>query len=111
MNIKPNLNTFCQKYKSTKFNRFCLSIEVSADLETPITAYLKLIKEKTKNSFILESVEGGSRRGRYSIIGIEIDKLLKDFDSKKLVIERQEIVKKIEECESEAFKEINKEKI
>ena len=40
-----------------------------------------------------------------------IDKLLKDFESKKLVIERQEIVKKIEECESEAFKEINKEKI
>ena len=76
MNIKPNLKTFCQKYNSTKFNRFCLSMEVSADLETPITAYLKLIKEKTKNSFILESVEGGSRRGRYSIIGIEIDKLI-----------------------------------
>lgn len=43
-----------------------------ADLETPISAYLKL-SSGTRNSFLLESVEGGAIRGRYSIIGIRPD--------------------------------------
>ena len=76
VDIKPDIKTFYKKFQSKKYNRFCLWVEISADLETPITAYLKLIK-KNSNNFLLESVEGGSRRGRYSIIGIESDKLLK----------------------------------
>ena len=76
MEITPNIKHFSKKFKSKQYNRFCLWTEISADLETPITAYLKLIK-KNKNNFLLESVEGGSTRGRYSIIGIEADKLLK----------------------------------
>ena len=76
MEITPNIKVFSKKFKSKKYNRFCLWTEISADLETPITAYLKLVK-KENNNFLLESVEGGSRRGRYSIIGIESDKLLK----------------------------------
>jgi anthranilate synthase component I len=43
-----------------------------ADLETPVAAFLKLAHGKP-NSFLLESVEGGSARGRYSIIGMEPD--------------------------------------
>jgi anthranilate synthase component I len=42
-----------------------------ADLETPVSAYLKL--SGTGESFLLESVEGGATRGRYSIIGLEPD--------------------------------------
>ena len=42
-----------------------------ADLETPVSAFLKLGGEK--QSFLLESVEGGASRGRYSIIGLEPD--------------------------------------
>ena len=76
MEITPNIKIFSKKFKSKKYNRFCIWTEISADLETPITAYLKLIK-KNQNNFLLESVEGGSRRGRYSIIGIESDKILK----------------------------------
>ena len=76
MNIRPDKNTFYKKFQSTKYKRFCLSLEVSADLDTPITAYIKLIKNKNKNNFLLESVEGGTRRGRYSIIGIESDKII-----------------------------------
>ena len=76
MEIKPDIKTFYKKFQSKKYNRFCLWVEISADLETPITAYLKLIK-KNSNNFLLESVEGGTSRGRYSIIGIESDKLLK----------------------------------
>jgi len=43
-----------------------------ADLETPVSAFLKLGGGKPM-SFLLESVEGGAVRGRYSIIGIEPD--------------------------------------
>lgn len=40
-----------------------------ADLETPVAAFLKLAHGKA-NSFLLESIEGGASRGRYSIIGL-----------------------------------------
>jgi anthranilate synthase component 1 len=43
-----------------------------ADLETPVAAFLKLAHGRP-NSFLLESVEGGAARGRYSIIGMEPD--------------------------------------
>ncbi len=43
-----------------------------ADLETPVAAFLKLAHGRP-NSFLLESVEGGSARGRYSIIGLDPD--------------------------------------
>ena len=43
-----------------------------ADLETPVAAFLKLAHGQP-NSFLLESVEGGASRGRYSIIGMAPD--------------------------------------
>src|SRR5690606_13026766 len=43
--------------------------EVRADLETPVSAYLKVARGGY--SFLLESVEGGERQGRYSFIGTE----------------------------------------
>ncbi len=43
-----------------------------ADLETPVSVYLKLAFGKPF-SFLLESVEGGASRGRYSVIGLEPD--------------------------------------
>jgi len=43
-----------------------------ADLETPVSAYLKVAAGKPM-SFLLESVEGGETRGRYSVIGLEPD--------------------------------------
>ena len=48
-----------------------------ADLETPVSAYLKLATGADggacENSFLLESVQGGEARGRYSIIGLKPD--------------------------------------
>ncbi len=41
--------------------------EIPADMETPVTAYLKVAREGP--SFLLESVEGGERLARYSFIG------------------------------------------
>ncbi len=43
-----------------------------ADLETPVSAMLKLADGRP-NSFLLESVEGGAVRGRYSLIGLRPD--------------------------------------
>jgi anthranilate synthase component 1 len=49
---------------------------VVADLETPIGAYLKL-SEGRQNTFLLESVQDGATRGRYSMIGFDPDIILK----------------------------------
>ena len=45
-----------------------LSMELLADLETPVSAYMKLGGKR--GSFLLESVEGGEHLGRYSFIGL-----------------------------------------
>jgi anthranilate synthase component 1 len=47
-------------------------VRVVADLETPVAAYLKLAAGQP-NAFLLESVEGGAARGRYSVIGMAPD--------------------------------------
>lgn len=49
--------------------------EVYADLETPVSAYLKVARGK--HSFLLESVEGGERLARYSFIGTEPYRVLR----------------------------------
>ena len=49
-----------------------------ADLETPVSAMLKLAEGRA-NSFLLESVEGGAVRGRYSIIGLKPDLIWRCF--------------------------------
>jgi len=43
---------------------------LTADLETPVSAYLKICRRK-KFSFLLESVEGGERIGRYTFLGAD----------------------------------------
>ncbi len=49
--------------------------EINADLETPVSAYLKVARPPY--SFLLESVEGGERVARYSIIGTEPQSVIK----------------------------------
>ena len=57
---------------SQGYNRIPLMVEAFADLETPLSLYLKLAfaKDQGKYSFLLESVVGGERFGRYSFIGL-----------------------------------------
>ncbi|MEY3874982.1 MAG: hypothetical protein RIR50_153 [Pseudomonadota bacterium] len=60
------------------YNRVALVSQALADLETPLSLYLKLTQENgTKNTFLLESVVGGERFGRYSIIGLPSKTLIK----------------------------------
>ena len=49
--------------------------EINADLETPVSAYLKIARPS--HSFLLESVEGGERIARFSFIGTEPDEVFK----------------------------------
>ncbi len=58
------------------FNRIPLMAEAFADLETPLSLYLKLAGG-AKHSFLLESVVGGERFGRYSFIGLPARTLLR----------------------------------
>ena len=50
------------------YNRVPLYLETFADLDTPLSAYLKLAN--APYSYLLESVQGGERFGRYSVIGL-----------------------------------------
>ncbi len=50
------------------YNRIPVTLETFADLDTPLSIYLKLAKEPY--TYLLESVQGGERFGRYSIIGL-----------------------------------------
>jgi len=61
------------------YNRIPLMAEAFADLETPLSLYLKLAHSKDggKYSFLLESVVGGERFGRYSFIGLPARTLLR----------------------------------
>jgi anthranilate synthase component 1 len=61
------------------YNRIPLMAEAFADLETPLSLYLKLAHSKDggKFSFLLESVVGGERFGRYSFIGLPAHTLVR----------------------------------
>ncbi|MEZ5497709.1 MAG: anthranilate synthase component I [Gammaproteobacteria bacterium] len=60
-----------ENFRQQGYNRVPVYKCVSADLDTPLSAWLKLANGR--NTFLLESVVGGSRWGRYSIIGLSAD--------------------------------------
>ena len=70
MQIEPSETLFAQRY--ARGEPQVVWTTLVADLETPVSAFLKLGGGKPM-SFLLESVEGGDTRGRHSIIGIEPD--------------------------------------
>src|SRR5690606_2786858 len=57
-----------QRLAAEGHNRIPLSFETLADFDTPLSLYLKLAD--APNSYLLESVQGGEKWGRYSIIGL-----------------------------------------
>ena len=63
------------KRLSAQGNLIPLYTEINADLETPVSAYLKIAKPPY--SFLLESVEGGERLARYSFMGTEPFKVIR----------------------------------
>ena len=58
------------------FNKIPVSCEIAADLETPLSIYLKTSQGSESGTFLFESMQGGERWGRYSIIGMPCTKRL-----------------------------------
>ncbi len=79
MAIEPSYAGFAQAYDTGQPQ--VLYARLIADLETPVSAYLKLGSSRD-NAFLLESVQGGEARGRYSIIGLKPDMIWRCRDGK-----------------------------
>ncbi|PXX36856.1 anthranilate synthase component I [Undibacterium pigrum] len=76
------------------YNRIPMIAEAFADLETPLTLYLKLAQTQNagKNTFLLESVMGGERFGRYSFIGLPANTLVRSFGDKVEVLKNGQVI-------------------
>ncbi|MGH6801127.1 MAG: anthranilate synthase component I, partial [Methylocella sp.] len=69
--FEPSLEVCARSYAA---GQPCLvSARLAGDLETPVSAFLKLSVRRTGRIFLLESVEGGAARGRFSMIGLDPD--------------------------------------
>ncbi|MDO8298777.1 anthranilate synthase component I [Lacisediminimonas sp.] len=79
---------------SQGYNRIPLIAEAFADLETPLSLYLKLAQSQNagKNTFLLESVVGGERFGRYSFIGLPASTLLRSVGNKTDVVKHGKVI-------------------
>ncbi|MFL2653095.1 MAG: anthranilate synthase component I [Dehalococcoidia bacterium] len=73
MSNKAELEDFIKKSK--EYNLIPVFREIRADLDTPLSIYLKL--SKNNYSFLLESITGGENLARYSIIGTNPKKVIK----------------------------------
>ena len=71
------------------FNRIPLQLETLADLDTPLSIYLKLANRP--GSYLLESVIGGERFGRYSIVGLPAREQLV-VSGNRITLRRSEVV-------------------
>jgi anthranilate synthase component I len=70
MQIEPSAQVFAARYAAGEPQVVWTTLV--ADLETPVSAFLKIAGNRPM-SFLLESVEGGAARGRYSIVGLDPD--------------------------------------
>ncbi len=64
----PDAEAAFQRLTAEGYNRIPVTLEALADLETPLSLYLKLAN--APYTFLFESVQGGERFGRYSFIGL-----------------------------------------
>lgn len=71
-----NKDTF-DRHIAEGFNRVPVSRHILADLDTPLSAYLKLAD--TPYSYLFESIQGGEKWGRYSMIGLEAKTVIKIY--------------------------------
>src|SRR5437763_9167630 len=79
MQIEPSAEAFAARYGRGEPQMVWTTLV--ADLETPVSAFLKVAGGRAM-SFLFESVEGGAVRGRYSIIGLEPDLVWRTDGSK-----------------------------
>ncbi len=92
------------KILSKSFNMIPVYEKITADLLTPVLAYLK-IREKDKLSFLLESVEGSANMARYSFIGCDPHKIITNKGKSISIISKN----KVDIFEKSIFENIRKE--
>ncbi len=78
--FQPEYDAFASAYEAGEPS--LVSLQLVADLETPVSAFLKLSRGRAGDLFLLESVEGGATRGRYSMIGLDPDVVFRVQDGK-----------------------------
>ncbi|TCO73799.1 anthranilate synthase component I [Marinisporobacter balticus] len=88
--IYPKYQNFIEMSKGQKM--IPISMEIGGDMDTPITLFKKLCKDK--NSYLLESVEGGNKWGRYSYIGRKPFMRIKSYGDQVLVEKEDEVIHK-----------------
>ena len=88
--VYPSFETFCEKAK--KGNLIPVHREILADTETPVSAFLKM--RKGPYSYLLESIEGGEKWGRYSFLGTEPSVVVKG-NGRQVTVTRNGKVEKI----------------
>jgi anthranilate synthase component I len=76
------------------YNRIPLLLECFADLDTPLSLYLKLAHKPY--SFLLESVVGGERFGRYSFIGLPASTIIRSTEKGAEVVRQGKVVERFE---------------
>jgi len=88
---------------SQGYNRIPVMREVLADLDTPLSTYLKLAHGPY--SYLLESVQGGEKWGRYSIIGLPCRTVLKVFGQQITIETDGQVVEQLQQADPLAFVE------
>ena len=86
------------------YNRIPLMCEVLADLDTPLSTYTKICN--FPYSYLFESVEGGEKWGRYSIIGLPAKKIISVTGEKIKITENSKLIDKYNT--NDPLKEIEK---
>jgi len=85
------------------FNRIPVHRDVFADLDTPLSAYLKLANGPY--SYLFESVHGGEKWGRYSIIGLPARTVLKVFGNDVTIARDGVVIERLQADDPLAFVE------
>ena len=101
MQIEPPVTAFARRY--ARGEPQIVWTTLVADLETPVSAFLKIAGQRPM-SFLLESVEGGEARGRYSIIGLDPDLVWRTADGRAEILRRSEGRNDFQACEESRFR-------
>ncbi|HUY02682.1 MAG TPA: anthranilate synthase component I [Rhodocyclaceae bacterium] len=83
------------------YNRIPVTLETFADLDTPLSIYLKLAN--TPYSYLLESVQGGERFGRYSFIGLAATTRIAVYGSTVMLLSGNRVAERREHTNPMSF--------
>ena len=83
------------------YNRIPVTLETFADLDTPLSIYLKLADSAW--TYLLESVQGGERFGRYSFIGLSAPTRIAAYGRNVMVLTGNRIAERRDDCDPLAF--------